>query len=283
MDVAPIEVSPGTEIPNTELTPAPVADPQAEAQKNRLLHLARQEKANRAQAKAIKDKEAAIAAREAEIQSIHGWKQNLTKDPLKVLQDAGISYDQLTQLMLNQPSAEAQALRTVEERLQGMEQKQKSVEQLIKENEQKQYDQALKQISSEVQNLSKLESDNYELINAYKAHEAVVELIKWTFENEGYLPTIEDAMKEVEEHLMEEALLIAKSKKITSKLSPPAPEELPVPPTRSAGPSIQPRPIPQRPTPERTLNHQSAPPAPSGKLTARDRRERAILAFQGKI
>lgn len=247
--------------------------------KARLLHMAKQEKMLRKQAQAIKAREDAIKTREQELQGVAQWKQDLVKDPLKVMQDAGITYDQLAQILTNQPSAQDQALRAVTEKLQSVEEGQKSIQQMIKENEQKQYDQALKQISNDVSSIVRSDPDTYEMIDKYKAQDAVVELIKWTFDNEGNLLSIEDAAKEVEEHLTEEAYTLAQSKKIQSRLKPLEPP--PPAPAPDPIPGSGPRPIPR--APEKTLSHQSIPAPASKPLSGKDRRERAILAMLGKL
>lgn len=75
--------------------------------------------------------------------------------------------------------------------------------------------------------------------------------------------TVEEAAQAVEEHLAEEALRLAKLKKITAKLQAPAPKS---PEQKPAAPTQQ---------PPKTLSNQMDSPKPMSA------RERAILAFKG--
>lgn len=275
----PIEAPITTPAPELEKPKAPTPDELKEdPSKARLLHMAKQEKALRKQSQAIKAKEDAIKVRESELQSLVGWKERLTKDPLTVLQEAGITYDTLASLLVGNPQdPKDMALKQLEQKISSMESGQSKIQQLLQDNEKKQMEQASKQINNEILRLTKSDPDGYEMIDKHSAHEQVFELMRWTFENEGYLPSVEECAKEVEEYLVEHTLNLTQAKKIQNKLRPPtAPVPVELPPAPNNGP----RPIPRMPT----LTHQTVPATTTThKLSDKQRRERAILAAMGKL
>jgi hypothetical protein len=99
----------------------------------------------------------------------------------------------------------------------------------------------------------------------------VVSLIEETWTNTGTLLDVEDAARQIEEQLVEEAYKLAKLSKIQNKFK--APESAgPVPPQKQEG--------------MRTLT-QASSQSPScstrTRTTDKERRERALLAFHNKL
>jgi hypothetical protein len=124
--------------------------------------------------------------------------------------------------------------------------------------------QAVRQITNDVTRLVESNPD-FETTKAMNAIPAVVQLIEDTFDQEGILLSVEDAAKQVEDYLVEETLKAFAIPKIKTKLAPPTPE--PQVATEKAQPKMQ------------TLSRAQAP-APTKVMSPR---ERAILAFQGKL
>lgn len=237
----------------------------------RFVALAKKEKALRSQMQAIKAREDALKAKEEEYQTSYVPKSSLSErfksDPLSVMNEYGVSYDTLTQAILNQPPQGDPAISEIQKKLKAIEEAQtKSAEQF--QNQQKQaYEQAVEQIRRDTKLL--IETDAaFETIKETDSVEAVVKLIEETFKEEKVLLSVEEAAKEVEDYLVEESLKLARLKKVQAKLTPAQVEEQPKP-TKTEKPSFT------------TLTH--AQTASTKPLTNRDRRERAILAFQGKI
>ena len=114
---------------------------------------------------------------------------------------------------------------------------------------------------------------DYETIKEMGAIEAIPLLIKEVFDSQGILMTVEEAAKEVEAQLLEEALKHAQLKKVQEKLkamsAPPAPE----------APKSTDKPTQSQPS--KTLTN--AMSQTSKPLTQKERRERAILAFKGLL
>ncbi len=204
------------------------------------------------------------AARKAAI------KAKMPVDPQTALAELGLSPEQLTQYLLNQPSPQDQKYQALEEKLARLEAGQKSAEDKMTQAQQAQYEQAKKQIKNEVTLL--VDGDEtYETIKAMQAEDTVVELIEKTFEKDGVLMSVDDAAKEVEEYLLERAMAIAKLKKIQAKLgqaSTEAPQQL----AKAVADQKQ----------QSTLSNRIAQ-TNSKPSDARSRRERAILAYQGLL
>ena len=241
--------------------------------------LARKEKALRARAvqqeQGLKAREAAIAAREAELES--KYKQDLSeyipKSKLKqnaynALLEAGVSYDDLTQQALNAQSPEYQQLQAVREEmreeLRQLREEQGLTKQSIEQQQSQAYQQALTQIRNEASDL--INSDPaYETVKATRSINDVVELIERTFNEDGRLLTVEQAAEAVEEHLVEEAMKMTQIGKIRDRLS-----------KNSAQSQSEQRPVSNQGNMKTLTNSVGS----TRQLSAR---ERALLAFKGEL
>lgn len=240
--------------------------------------LARKEKALRAKVQAqeadLKSREAALQAREeaikakdSEYQTNYIQKNRFKTDPMTALNEAGLSYDELTQLALSpKPQTDPALLSVIEalksqvEELRGSQEKFK---QSSEDNAKQQYQQALNNIKAEVTSLVNTDPE-FETIQATGSIGDVVDLIEAEFKASGRLMSVDEAAKEVEEYLVEEAIKIGRLKKIQQRLAPKA---------TSASET------PKQPgqTQTKTLTNTMATSRP---LSARDR---AILAFKGEL
>jgi hypothetical protein len=255
----------------TVATPQEAPAPkQEDTMSPRLAALARQQKALRAQQRSVEEKSRAIEAQKQEIEQAKAWKQRLTTDPYGVFLEAGLTADQAATLLLNQPNTADQRVHLLEQEIKALKASQEQSTTKFDQVQKQQYEDAKKQIRTDVTLL--VDGDKtFEAIKAMNAEEAVVELIEATFaqSNGQNLMTIEAAAQEVEDYLVDEALKFAKLNKVQSRLAPV--------PT----PNIQKQ---QAPTQKQmpTLSNRMAPSTPS-RSTDRERRERAILAFQNKL
>lgn len=256
-------------------TPEVTEAPKEDLLSPKYAELARKEKALvrkfQAREQEFKAREEALKAKEAEYQTSYVPKKSLTerfqKDPLGLAGEYGVGYDQIVQAALNQPDPVNQKLIARIEELEGR------LNQGVTNQEKQQkdaYDQAVNQIRNDTKLLVD-GNESFETIKETNSVDAVVELIEETFKQEGILLTVEDAAKQVEDYLVEEAFKMAQLKKVKLRLSPPLSEET----------ALKPQPeIPQK-QPMKTLTN--AVSASSKPLNANDRRQRAILAFQGKL
>lgn len=256
----------------TEATvPAPQAEVPVPEQKEELspkfAALARKERSLRAQAQALKAKEDALKAQETEYSTKYIPKERLTRETLAVLQEQGITYDQLTSLILNQPGPQEQATSKLEAKIAALEEQLKKQETTAEERQTKAYENAVNQIRNEAKLL--IDADPaYETIKQTDNLEAVVELIKERYKADNIVMSVQDAAKEVEEFLIEEAIKMSSLNKVKAKLTP----------QESIGETKQDPGKPQLKTLTNAVSASSTKP-----LTGKDRRERAIAAFKGQL
>lgn len=237
--------------------------------------LARKEKALRAKVQEIKAQEATFKAQEEQnkslqerIAKLESLEKKLSEDPFSVLLDRGITYDQLTQRALNAPSPEEVVAKSNYDKLQAqiakIQEAQENSAKLFAEQQTQQYNQAVNQIRGQAKQL--IESDaNFETVKETNSIEDVVDLIKQTFEKDGVLMTVEEAALAVEEHLVEEAMKLARLSKIQQRMKP------------ATQPSAPKQPDETKQQPTKTLTNAVTS---SRALTSK---ERAILAFNGKL
>lgn len=239
--------------------------------------LARKEKALRLKAQELKAREDgykaqedAQRAKEAEYQQKFISRDKLAQDPVSILNELGITYDQLTSLVLNSPKPEDQAQRVELQKLQDdiktIKQAQEDAKNAYSEHQKTQYSQALNQIKNETKALVQNDA-NFETIKATNSIGDVVELIEKTFHKDGILLTVEEAAQAVEEELVERALKLSKLQKIQSRLNPAAQQQV------------------QKPQVNQNSQQQTATTLTNAQSASRPMsvRERAIAAFKGQL
>lgn len=261
--VAPAE-APKAEA-KVEEAKAPEAAPKVSAEDQaRFDQLARREKAIRTEAKKLEQMRKDIDAQKAPPTPAFN-KAEFLKDPMKYVTADELS--QVTLAQLNQ-SPESHMIRQLQAELEALKQEQGTVKQSIETQQTTAYKQAVQQISREVDSLVS-SNDDYAAIQAEGAQSAVVQLIEQTYQEDGILLTSAEAAKQVEDYLLEKALKLAGLAKVQTRLAPKVSE------------AIAPTSQPEQQQQSRTLTNSLV--TSSKPLTARERRERAILAYQGKL
>lgn len=238
----------------------------------RQAELARREQMLRRESRRVSAEKQELAAMRAENERLKAWQTRLTTDPGQVLSEAGINGDQITESILNAPTAEEIRLRKIEGENKALRDAQEAAQTAT-------YEQAKTQIRREASQLVASDAE-FETIKAMNATEAIVELIEQTFlapedQGGGYIMSIEEAAREVEEYLVNEALKVARIEKIRSRLSPAQQQHA----QQSSAPPPQQQ---QRNQGINTLSNRHAPTTVKPS-TDKERRERAILAFMGKL
>lgn len=267
---------PNIEAPKAETSPEPAKAP-TEAPKETLstqyAQLARKERALRARAQELKQREEALKA-QAEPKptpTANGIPlEEFKKNPWKFMQDAGISYDQITQQALNAPSPEQQQQQqlfdTMQSKIAELESKLNGQAKTWEESQKTQYQQAVHQIKSDVTSLVN-SNESFETIKATDSISDVVELIEKTFHADGYLMSVEEAAQQVEDYLAEEAYKLSQLKKIQSRLKSASA-------TAPAATSKLPEVVNQQSQPSKTLSNAMTG---SRQLTARERAMAAAI------
>lgn len=261
---SPVEPVPAQEAPPTT-TSAPEAQPKADVE--RWAQLARKEKALRAETKKIQAMKAEIDQQRAKPAEPVDWKSQFLKDPYSV----GVTPEELQQITLNSmnQSPEAVMIRQLQAKIEALEAGQSTVLKKTEEAQTSAYNNAIKQLNREVGLL--VDGDEiYETIKATGSQEAVVALIESTYKEDGILLTAEEAAKQVEDYLLEEAVTLSNLKKVKARLAPEA----------ASLETTQKQSLTQKPQPKTLTNDMTSQSKP---LSQKDRRARAIAAFQNKL
>ncbi len=287
-------VTPAKELPTTQAQPAtleaaaeikeiaktaPVAPKPGVKQtqdEERFQAIARREKAMRAK---IRESEAELNKYKAQATELEQFKQReeqykiqdqqrqerLKLDPVGYLTDQGFTPDQITQALINQPGPESQAIKTLTDKILKLERDQQEA---IKRQEQEatsSYQNGLKTIQRNVDTLV-ASNPEFEMIKASEAQKSVTNYVEKVWKTEGIMLDVEEAAREIEDYLTDQAVNLAKINKVRGKLAPQAPKQAPIAQKQAA------------PVKSPTLTNKTA--QNTRPLSAR---ERAILAFKREL
>jgi hypothetical protein len=216
----------------TDAAPPEATKPAPDPLSARYAQLARQERALRAkvqaQEAAFKAKEAAFneqlaaaKAKDAEYSSNYVPKSRIKSDPLSVMTEEGVTYDELTQAILNPQAKQDPRVLAEIEKLRAEVKEARAYQDQAKEESVAQqklaYNQAVTQIRNETKQLI-ANDPSFEMIKGTQSVGDVVDLIEKTYARDGILLSVEEAASEVEEYLTTQAVKLAKINKIRSKL-----------------------------------------------------------------
>jgi len=180
------------------------------------------------QKRALQVKERELADREkalSEAQPKTGGEDliaRLKSQPLSVLQEHGVTYDQLTEAILSDQSGNNHELQALKAQIKALEE---GVDKKFVDREVQQEEAALNEMSKEAERLSK-EGDAFELVRETKSLPAVRELIKRTYKEQGEILDVSEALQLVEDALIEDSLKLASYKKVQGRLTPPPVQQL---------------------------------------------------------
>jgi hypothetical protein len=230
----------------------------------KLTALARKEQKLQQDIQALRDKEAALTAKEKDYIPKSSIKEKMENNAIQALAELGYSYDEITNLVIAQQSKVDPA----QEALKKLESKIETMEETQKQNVSKQYEATVNQYKKEIATLID-KDENYSTVKELSKQDAVLEHLIETFNEDGIVLSVDEAAKDIEEFLIEEATKMANLTKIKSKLAPPPePKKLPPPKTGLRTLTTQ-----VSSTPERTFNQ-------SQHLSMKQRIEQAIAKAQ---
>lgn len=237
-----------------------------------LTALARKEAKVRQQEQALKAERDAFAAEKAEVEKLKELKAKLANKDYSALDSLGVTYQGWTDALLKTEETRSPQDEAIESLRTELSQ--------IKEDQKKQVDRLYQATIGEYKNeISKLVTSNpdFSTIKEQNAQDHVLQHIIDTFEQDGETLSVEQASKEVEEALLEDALAALKLSKVKSKIATPTTEKKPLPP-----PTVK--------TASKTITNRVAtgatsaqPPVETGKmqhLTPKQRIELAIRKAQ---
>lgn len=181
------------------------------------------------QRRAIQVKEMEIAAREkalAESKPSDGIDlvAKLKADPLGVLQEAGVTYEQLTEAILSGQSGVNPELQALKAKIDALE---KGLDTKLTERDSQAEQQVLAEMRRETDRLV-AEGDDFEMIREMRKQPAVTELIHRTWKQTGEILDVAEAAGFVEKQLVDDYSKLARLKKIQGQLAPaPVPVQQP--------------------------------------------------------
>jgi len=256
----------------------PKVDPELQ---RRFDQMQRQERALRAKAQQeaakLKAREDAIAAKEQELASRTQFnpddyipKARLKQDALGVLEAEGIAtYDDITNRAMNRQPVDPVLQNTIlqlQEQIKDLKAQSENSQKAMTQQQQANYQAAVKQIKADAKALVSSDPE-FETVKAMNAVNDVVELIEQTYKKDGVVLSVEEAAKEVENYLVEEAMKITQIDKIRKRMAAANASSL-----KSEVKSQT-----QQQTQMKTLTNATSSTRP---LTAR---ERAIAAAEGRL
>lgn len=289
---AKVQAQEQTEQPEAQAKSAEASEPVQDDKQlaSRFAQLAKREKAMRAQAQiqkaALDKREADIKAREdaaSKPQSpAFDPKEYISRNKLKenafaILNEEGITYDQLTQQAIQSQQAKNPLydakIEKLEAEIQRLSQASEKSNKTYEEAQQSQYKAAVEQIRKDVAALVKTDP-NYEVVRATGSINDVVELIEETYKETGEIMSIEAATEEVENYLIDEASKLSNIDKIQKKLNAAASARKASAVEEAAAQKQQ---EPKQPQQIKTLTNTMGS---TGQLSAR---ARAVAAFEGRL
>lgn len=173
------------------------------------------------QRRALQVKEQEIALREkalAEKGSQDGALdfEKLRTNPLGILQEAGVTYEQLTEAILAEQSGQDPRIAAMQAEIEALK---TGLDTKFTERDA----QAEKQVLTEIEREAKLlvaEGDDFEMVRGTNSVPKVIELIKRTWQTSGEVLDVQEAAKLVEDQLVEDSLKMANFGKVRSRLTP---------------------------------------------------------------
>ncbi len=177
------------------------------------------------QRRALQVKEREIATREKallEQTPVQGdviEKARLKSDPLGVLLDSGVTYEQLTEAVLANQNGYTPEIRALKDELKSLK---ADVDKTLSDRDALAEKQALAEMQREAsQRIS--QGEDFELVRETGSLPKVMQLIELTYRKTGDVLDVTEALKLVEDELVKDGLKIATMKKVQSQFAPPAP------------------------------------------------------------
>lgn len=230
-NTAPIVAAPEATLPEV-----PKAPEEQDKFGSKFAALSRKEKEIRQRETQYQSEMKRIEAEKAELSKWREEKQTaesvfqakLKENPLKTLEELGLTYEDLTRMQLNEqnPTPEMLIKRTRQELESGykkeLEELRQSMKQKEEQEETKKHEQTVTGFKKEISNFVDANADTYELIKMNDAQETVFEVIQEYYQETGRLLSIEEAAKYTEEVLESEARKVLEAKRFKQPAKQPS-------------------------------------------------------------
>ncbi len=186
-------------------------DPKAVTLSPQLTALARKQQKLQSEIQAQRDREAAFAEKEKDYIPRSSFKAKAEVSMIEALQEIGYSYEDITNKILEQTQSD--------DPYKKLEAEIKDLKSSQQENVSKQYEATVNQYRKEIKDLVSSD-ESFVTIKEEQAEEAVLQHILETFKSDGEVLTVEEASKDIEEFLVDEAIKKANLTKVKAKLAP---------------------------------------------------------------
>lgn len=188
-----------------------------------LAALARKEAKFRQQEQAFKAEQAKLETERAEISKLKDLKTKLDAKDYSILDSLGVSYEEWTNYLISKGEAEKPELQAVK----ALEEKVKTLEESQKSQVSKQYEATIEQYKRDIKSTIEANAE-YSSIKEKKAEGYVLQHILDTFNEEGEILTVDQAAKDIEEAIIEEAKEWQSLSKLKAAIEPEK-KQLPAP------------------------------------------------------
>jgi hypothetical protein len=241
----PVSAVQGESEPVAEAAPAEVAPEQQQQEQQfaaKFAALSRKEKAIRQreaqvsqQMQELQQRLVQLEQQGKELESYKSIPDRLKKEPFKVLQEQGLSFEQLAEMVLNdgkptQDMIMSEYEKKIMSKMEDLERK--LAEKEAKEQEQR-YDAAIEQFQGQLTDFIN-QNEDYDLIRANDAVDLVFQVIEQHHTETGEILSNKEASDAVEEYLLEEAKKLVDREKVKKLLQPQTPPKSAAPTGKSS-------------------------------------------------
>jgi len=255
------------------------AQPKPAEGANRFAFLAKKEAAIvrqrhelKAQMEAMTSQRSEMEKLRAEIDEVKGRKASYRSNPLAALEDAGLSYKELTDFILNNNTVSTESqIKALQDKISEVENARQRDHQEREEAAKRQAAerevQVIAEFKNEISNFISSKKDDYELTNLYESSDLVYDTVEAYFEKTSKVLSIPEACELVEKYLEKQVEKSLQTKKLGQRFQKPAEESI-----AKSDPQA----------PRRTLNNQnytSSTPSLVSPKVENDRMSRALAAL----
>ena len=175
--------------------------------------------------RALQKQAAELKAQQVKVAEYEQVRQQAASNPIKLLESLGLSYEQITQFMLNgqRPTPELE-IQSVKQQLEQLKQDQVAKEEAAKKSEQErartEYQRTLSEFSQEVTDYVKANAEKYELTSMYQGESIVQATIEQHYNQTKKIMSIEQASDLVEKYFEDQVTAAQQTKKFQAKQTP---------------------------------------------------------------
>lgn len=204
--------------------PEEVAPPKEDKFNETFQRIAKQERHLSEERKKIEEARKAFEQDRADVEAYRNLKKLKDADPFEVLNQLGLSYDQLTQLAIEKAKPSDPLAKKALEEVQKLQNELQSAKQ---KEQQERFAKAELQLMTEITKVAK--ESEYDVIEKLGAHSTVREYMEEMYAQTGEIPNIKDACQAVTDHIASLYQKISDSKWVKPKEEPKPVAKEPVP------------------------------------------------------